>query len=142
MSRLLKFRAWITRYDDPYMLILKPFKNWYDVEDGFLLGFANGSYAGIGSHECYEEDTEDVDFQIMEFTGILDKNSKEIYEGDIVKNTNPESEAFGELAEVGYHQGIGGFTVVFESIGQYKMLGLYENLEVVGNIYENPKLLK
>ncbi len=76
-----------------------------------------------------------------QFTGLLDIKKKEIYEGDIVKNINEESEAFGQTANVCWHKTIGGFTLLFEAIGSDKMLGMYSQLEIIGNIYENKESL-
>ena len=69
-------------------------------------------------------------------TEIKDKNGKEIYEGDIVKKSS------GAIGQVVYLKATAGFKLY--NNGQ--IFGLFEAdtryLEVVGNIYENPELLK
>ena len=64
-----------------------------------------------------------------QFTGLKDKNGKEIYEGDIVKS--------GILTGEVYQQ-YGYWTAT--SIGQ--SLWSQKSIEIIGNIYENPELLK
>lgn len=77
---------------------------------------------------------------INQYTCINDINNNKIFEKDIIKNINPESFAYNEIALVEYHKSIGGYVVIFESIGEYKMLGLYEKFIKIGNIYDNPEL--
>lgn len=84
------------------------------------------------------------DYPLMQFTGLLDKNGKEIYEGDLIHGAEG-----GHLSEVFFNEGYfqlrhnhydmsGNITGVYEQV-----LGwLVSPLEVVGNIYENKELLK
>ena len=83
-------------------------------------------------------------WKLMQFTGLLDKNGKEIYEGDILDwgDNFPSVVIWSKLA--------GGETPGFEleEKGDYEYpiyhtLSAYTNpFEVIGNIYENPELLK
>lgn len=75
------------------------------------------------------------DMVLMQFTGLKDINGKDIYDGDIVKESAPR----------GYKD-----IIVFED-GKYQMIRLMTSLtresikkyefEIIGNLYENPELL-
>ncbi len=104
--------------------------------------------------------TEYCDFYGMyqQFTGLYDKNGKEIYEGDIVETTltgkkPPHPNAYPKLTTVvTYNEKLGGFIpfcypqiVVTKgnfSVDRPLLSTLVESYEVIGNIYENPRLIK
>lgn len=72
--------------------------------------------------------------KIMQYTGLKDKNGKGIYEGDIVQYWGGE-----------YWYGCwkySGEIIIKDLIGDCFMLGEHEYLGIIGNIYENPELLK
>ena len=74
---------------------------------------------------------------LMQFTGLLDKNGKEIYEGDVVRHFS-----YGDVWEVEYIPQAAG-VVIHGRSGQCPLTdGCKHNIEVIGNIYENPDLLK
>lgn len=123
-----KFRAW-----------LKEEKRMTDVSemtfiDGevYLISDVTGFYA-------YEE------FKLMQSTGLKDKNGKEIYEGDIVKFSDCDNDAY--VTPVVWDNNYACFGVSFS--GKYPISFDYleefytelKDIEVVGNIYENPELL-
>lgn len=80
---------------------------------------------------------------IGQFTGLCDINGKEIYEGDIIKSSH------GTLHYIVYDNDLACFKAV---VARYNPLGEYETLskgwvvqfnkEVIGNIHDNPELLK
>lgn len=109
-------------------------KNWVygSLVNGFIV-------SGVGVNETrYSVNTD----SISQYTTINDINSERLFGLDIVKNVNAESEAFGDVAVIEWHSGLGGWVVIFESIGQFKMLGMYEKLEKIGNYIDNPELAK
>ena len=130
---------------------------------------------GEGQHDSltfYEGDVEFYNLQngegggkfgaytLMQYTGLKDKNRKEIYEGDIVKHSATISDIsivrFGEfgvpnIKEQCYQDRALGF--YFENASDLKDIAPFNmtiplntqytsNVEVIGNIYENPELME
>ena len=88
--------------------------------------------------DCYEH----VDFkniELMQYTGLKDMREKEIYEGDIVK-----LRANHGIGVVKYYDEWGAFVIEYIKPRPLAVLGINyykENIEILGNIYENPELL-
>lgn len=81
------------------------------------------------------------DLVVMQYTGLKDKNGKEIYEGDIISYKYYRGFSGGEkeiIAKVEFIDGCFGF---YEFVGYFNRYDLNES-KVIGNIYENPELLK
>ena len=77
---------------------------------------------------------------LMQYTGLKDKNNKEIFEGDVVKWFSCRV----EKAIVQFSNGIFQLKIQEPENDDYYMDILYNwtsTIEVVGNIYENPELL-
>jgi hypothetical protein len=116
--REIKFRAWLRGKMTHGCVQWHPAKNgeWLvPLEDGNLV-------------------TKDA--TPMQYTGLKDKNGKEIYDGDIVKVSG-----FSELMEVYFKDGYFGWGKEHRGMYSFDPFGT-EDLEVIGNIWENPELLE
>lgn len=82
--------------------------------------------------------------ELMQFTGLTDKNGKEIYEGDILKWHRP----YGggpydpEIELVGYYDMIKDNDGMFVAFGGFMTTDDPTKAKVIGNIHMNPELLK
>ena len=123
-----KFRAWTEEGEVMYYDVY-PFK-----DDTLLL-----SYDEIAFDEVPASD-----FILMQSTGLKDKNGKEIYEGDIVVAMSQGVKALGKVK-----RRIDGYWLMYPAWQHGELWYIVENVdtgetgvEVIGNIYENPELLK
>lgn len=151
MNRVIKFRAWdknkkvfiptntwsVCTLDSNPKALAVMIKNWKDY--------------------CVGEYMYDYAQEVQQFTGLHDKNGKEIYEGDIVKTDLCHPSWIGTPYQVIFKDGSFQMKahVFFRTLSfPYHIhggieQGIIENekdyeqhLEVIGNIYENPELLK
>lgn len=115
--REIKFRAW--NYNKKKMVI-----------DGLTMDYSNE----YGFDNLYDKEGNQIEeYRIMQYTGLKDKNGKEIYEGDIVLWTNKNHDRTLKT-EVEFRGGT-FFIGPLETTED-------DEPEVIGNIYENPELLK
>ena len=138
MNREIKFRAW-----DNYS---KSFIN----DDEYLIGldgkfYRMDFYSGIENYEDGNLIWNELDnITLSQFTGLLDKNGKEIFEGDIIKIKCNEDIIIGHVFykqsrccyminhPAGYN---GSFALHTPTIA------ICDEFNIIGNIYQNPELL-
>ena len=125
--REIKFRAWVKDRKEIFEVILI---NYVTKKVTYLFERV-GDLLNI-RHEKFN------DTELMQYTGLKDKNGKEIYEGDIVK-----LRANHGIGVVKYYDEWGAFVVEYIKPRQLAVLGMNyykEDIEILGNIYENSEL--
>jgi uncharacterized phage protein (TIGR01671 family) len=118
--REIKFRAWD-----------KEMKEWVETTMGYRPQLTKTDQ--ICSVACVFNGQGNC--EIMQFTGLLDKNGKEIYEGDVLKSagivTWNQEEVRWSCIDIEWNN----------RREWHDMLYLTTPLETIGNIYEHPNLL-
>mgnify|MGYP000867915488 CR=1 FL=1 len=121
MNREIKFRAWDEKLKlmyatDSVSLCIDGEICYLDTDGEWVADMANR-------------------ITLMQYTGLKDKNGKEIYEGDIIH-------CWGGEYYQGYWEYNQKFVVEFGwTQSMWEMLHV-ENIEVIGNIHDNPELLE
>lgn len=122
--RAIKFRAW----DKENQSMLDDITTWTD------------DYTDMLNETIKYKQNNSV--ELMQFTGLHDKNGKEIFEGDIIRafegHAGPHSEVYG----VRWNSGFCGFEANCVTDHFIMKPSFSDQYEVIGNIYENPELLK
>lgn len=140
MSRTIKFRAWdkgkgVMIYqdsaDNQFLIGLDGSVQGYDDDDGGKSGMWEHAYK--------------VDVILLQSTGLVDKQGKMIYEGDIV-DVGISNMLSGEryLCYVDYIPANFIFRNLNKSLSTTSPLLSFNNstmFKIIGNIYENPELL-
>lgn len=125
-----KFRAW-----DKDSKVMRSWKDLIltkdDGDDFWLIGYKENARIISFDHDQI----------LMQSTGLKDKNGVEIFEGDLVEhddNINGDWETF-EACEVEYDEDYAQFCFKWDASN---FLSNYRNLNIIGNIWENPELLE
>lgn len=115
--REIKFRAWDKKQECMDY-------DFYVHSNGGIFDKARTSY-DTPNIEIEEENN----FEIMQYTGLKDKNGKDIYEGDIIENDTC-------IYQIEFKDGL------FRDTDGFLLCDIYDYSEIIGNIYENQELLK
>jgi uncharacterized phage protein (TIGR01671 family) len=130
--RDFKFRVWDKTHEE-----------WIQLEGDYFITYSGEKFGVIQGDDYWASELKDV--EIMQYTGVKDKNGKEIYEGDII--LYPLNKSAVGIVIYGEYIGHTGFYVNWTS-GMHrdllrKDLGFWAlKTEIAGNIYENSELLR
>lgn len=140
MAREIKFRAKIVMDIEPLAM-----KKGYWVEGHYYEDLQDGEWCSW-IQECNDIIHYKVDKNTLgQFTGLLDKNEKEIYEGDIIRSYDSENNPI--IHSISWDNKKACYVA---TMLQYPLLGgsidkgwidEFEK-EVIGNVFDNPELLK
>lgn len=140
MSREIKFRFWSGTkmfYDLPNVMecLKQQMAVWQGADP--LKSYSTVAYDHEKEHGA----------KFLEWTGMKDKNGKEIYEGDVVKWDDRSDGKYWRIADVRWEEHQWSFydhvSKHLFGIGNFMYAdSTEEDLEIIGNIHENPELLK
>ncbi|MCC2443245.1 YopX family protein [Bacillus cereus] len=129
------------------------FRAWHKEKKCWMSLHNNGYSFNPNNGQIYYEGlniTSRID--LMQYTGLKDKNDKEIYEGDIVKyldgnewstESGYDCEEFNNHGAIFFDEECGRYDVTNkQGIGYDDLFDCGVDFEIIGNIYENPELVK
>jgi uncharacterized phage protein (TIGR01671 family) len=127
--RTIKFRAW-----DKDKKCFIPTEKWAVVSTDFnAFGIMLEDWENYKEGEYFYSNSQ----ELMQFTGLHDKNGREVYEGDVIGR-----KGFFNRVVIWYECGFATYSVNHrERIMPMTKESIDEFDEVIGNIHENPELL-
>ena len=129
-----KFRVW-----DKENKIMWNIERWHIEDEYFDLIEPNKSVVDLNANRTCRKQRDVI---IMQSTGLFDENGKEIFEGDVVETIYYEKLFTGIIV---YDQEETDFKATNghdEYGNNFRYLGVNDSIIVIGNIYQNPELLK
>lgn len=134
MVNLLRFRAWHKTWEEMGKVKRIRFDDYGNVTTVLFIG------KDLGANEKIDE------LELMQSTGLHDKNGKEIFEGDIIRYNI-------DVVDIKRHPTLGFYTVLDGREGFFgdgmsiddfeeDAKEFSKTAEIIGNVYENPELLE
>ena len=154
MNRTIKLRVWdkirkqfiepIKFYSNTYTENAEPGEALIDFDGQLRIAYYPCGNGDNSANSVFSPIEKQDNYIIHQFTGLLDKNNKEIFEGDLLKRIGDSLDNF---FEVYWNVQAAKFnTRVIQK--HNKLIAImpvpadgFHDLEVVGNIYENPELI-
>lgn len=136
MSREIKFRAWIEKGCESKMGEVTSI----NLDEGY-----------INYIICNEQNEIEIiglayldEYVLLQYTGLEDKNGKEIYEGDILKYNFPYDGRLKHISPVIYLETQASFGVIDFYGNNIPLYDIPANncFEIIGNIYEPPRTFR
>lgn len=140
MNTELKFKAW-----NGYRKVMADYVS--AIQNGDTQGTPSSVNVIVnGENETWEIKNDDV--KLLPFTGLKDVNGKKIYEGDIVSVFNDDGNYYNDVIKWCIEYNYPAFDLKYHSylyesnaLSEIMNAGV-ENIKVIGNVHENPELLK
>jgi uncharacterized phage protein (TIGR01671 family) len=131
--REIKFRAWHKKRKKFYEILHLHLKT---IMNGGIWATCEGY--NIIEHQEIHIQIQPKDCEIIQYTGLKDKNAKEIYQSDLVKDEHGFTK---EIVWSCYEWRLKGHDVSYPIVSYESDIPGHADLEIIGNIYENPELL-
>ncbi len=126
-----KYKVW-----DKHKKVFIPTDVWAIVQTGFnAFGIMLKDWEDYKEGEYFYKDSQ----ELIQFTGLRDRNGREIYEGDILKTHD-------EIVKVYFNEAMACFDIEYlcgDTEALVQPMGEWDanHNEIIGNIHENPDLL-